>query len=76
MTDRLASVTARIKDNAVTGLGNTLSDRDLVGLHRYLGKQPVLRACQARQIRIVLFGNDEHVNRSLRIDVAECERAV
>ena len=75
MTDRLAGVTARIKDNAITRLGNALSDRDLVSLRHYLGKQPVLRASQARQVRIVRLGNDEHMNRSLRIDVAKCERA-
>ena len=75
MANGLAGVTARIKDNAVTGLGNALGDRDLVCLGRYLGQQPVVRACQTRQVRIVRFGNDEHVNRSLRIDVAKCDRA-
>jgi hypothetical protein len=75
VTHRLAGVTAGIKDNAITGPGNALTDRNLVSLRRYLGKQPVLRACEAREVRIVRFGNDEHMNRSLRIDVAKCEGA-
>lgn len=75
MTNRLAGVAARIKDNAVTRLGNALSDRDFVSLRGDLRKQSLRGACQARQVRIVRFGNNEHVNRSLRIDVAKCERA-
>ena len=75
VTHRLAGVTACIKDNAITGPGNALTDRNLVSLRRYLGKQPVLRAGEPREVRIVRFGNDEHMNRSLRIDVAKCEGA-
>jgi len=36
--DRLPSMTARIKDNAVTGLRNALSERNFVGLFSYFGQ--------------------------------------
>ncbi len=73
--DGLPCVTARIKDNAVTGLRNALGERDFVGLCSYFSQQLGVRGSQARQVRIVRFGNDQHVNWGLRIDVAECKRA-
>jgi hypothetical protein len=41
-----------------------------------LGQQPIARGGEARQVRIVAFGDDEDVNGSLRIDVTECKRAL
>jgi hypothetical protein len=73
--DRLPSVTARIKDNAVTRLRNALSERDFVGLCGYFCQQLGVSGCQARQVRIVRLGNDQHMNWGLRIDVAKCKRA-
>ncbi len=73
--DGLPGMTARIKDNAVTGLRNTLSERDLVRLGCHLGEQRGVRGGKARQVRIVILRNDQHVNGSLRIDVAKCKRA-
>ena len=73
--DRLPGVTARIKDNAVTRLRNALSERDFVGLCNEFGKQAWFCRGEARQVRIVSFGNDQHVNWGLRIDVAKCNRA-
>jgi len=74
--DSLARVTARIKDNAVTGVGDTLGDRHLMCLRRDLSEQPVAGSGQAGQVAMVRFWNDEHVNRRLRVDIAECERAL
>jgi hypothetical protein len=74
MVDGLPGLTARIKDNAVTRLRNALSERDFVGLRSYFGKQARIRRGEARQVRIVSFGNDQHVNWGLRIDVAKCKR--
>ncbi len=77
VVDRLPGVTARIKDNAVTGLRNALSERDFVGLCHHLSQQPAaVRGGEPCQVRIVRFRNDEHVNGSLRIDVAKCKRAL
>ena len=73
--DRLAGVTARIKDNAVTGLRNALRERDFMSLCSYFSKQRRVGGGQARQVRIVRFGNDQHVNWGLRIDVPKCKRA-
>ncbi len=73
--DGLTGMTARIKDNAVTGLRNALGERDLVRLGRHLGEQRAVGGRKACQVRIVILGNDQHVNGSLRIDVAKCKRA-
>ena len=75
VVDGLPGVTARIKDNAVTRLRNALRERDFVGLCSDFGKQAWFRRGEARQVRIVSFGNDQHVNWGLRIDVAKCNRA-
>lgn len=56
--DRLPCVTTRIKDNAVTGLRNALGERDFVGLCSYFSQQLGVRGSQARQVRIVRFGDD------------------
>lgn len=58
MIHRLPGVTARIKDNAITRLGNALSERDFVGLVSHFCQQLCLGGGQARQVRIVRFGND------------------
>ena len=76
MINGLPAVGAGIKHNAVTGLRNALGECNLVRLRCQLGEQPGIIRGQPRQVRIVRLGNDEHVNGSLRIDVAKCERAV
>jgi hypothetical protein len=73
--DRLPGLTARIKDNAVTGLRDALSERDFVGLRSYFGQQRCVCGGQACQVRIVRLGNDQHMNWGLRIDVAKCKGA-
>jgi hypothetical protein len=74
--DRLASVTARIKDNAISGLGDALRHGHIVRLPGNLGQQVIRGRSEAGQVRIVSFRDDEHVNRSLRIDVTKSKRAL
>ena len=74
VVDGLSGVTARIKDNAVPRRRNALRERDFVSLCSYFSKQVCIRRGETRQVRIVSFGNDQHVNWGLRIDVAKCKR--
>ena len=74
--DRLAGLTACIEDNAIPGLRDALRHGYFVRLGHDLGQQPVAGCSQPHQVRIVRFRDDQHVNWSLRIDVAKCKHAL
>jgi hypothetical protein len=74
--DRLPGVTARIKDNAVTRVSDTLGHGYLVRPLRDLCQQAVARGRQAHQVRIVSLRYYQNMNRRLRIDIAKCQRAL
>ena len=76
MLNGLPSLRARIEDNAITGLGDALRQRNLVRLPGNLGHQPVARRRKACQVSMVQLRDDQHVNRCLRIDVTKCKRAL
>lgn len=76
MINGLASMAARIEDNAIAGDGYALGQRHLMRLGQHLGQQPVSGGREACQVRIVRLGNYQHVNRRLRIDVTECKRVL
>jgi hypothetical protein len=71
MLDRLAGLGTSVEDNPVTALGDTLGDRNLVGVLRDGGQQALFGRSELSQIGVVRPRDDKHVNRSLRIDIAE-----
>src|SRR5215469_18891487 len=71
MLDRLAGLGASVEDDPVTTLGDTLSDRNLMCVRREGGQQALIGHSELSQIGVVRPRDDKHVNRSLRIDIAE-----
>ena len=76
MVDGLPGIAARIEDNAITGVGDALGQRDLVRLSRHLSQNAVSGGRKAGQVRIVRPGNYQNMNRRLRIDVAKSDRVL
>lgn len=74
MLDGLAGVGAGVEDNPVTALGDALGDRNLMGVRRDGGQQALLGRSQFGQIGVMRPWDYKHVNRSLRIDIAEGDR--
>ena len=74
MLDRLAGLGASVEDDPVTTLGDTLSDRNLMCVRREGGQQALIGHSELSQIGVVRPRDDKHVNRSLRIDIAESDR--
>ena len=70
----LASVSTGVEDHTIAGFGDALSHRHLMCLGRDLGEQAFVGG-DGRQIAKMIARNHEHMNRRLRIYVAECERA-
>ncbi len=70
----LAGVPTGVEDHTISGISDALSNRHLMRLGRDLREQPFL-GCGGGQVAVMIAGNDENVNRRLRIYVAECERA-
>ena len=70
----LARVSAGIEDHTVSGIGDAFSHCHLMGLGRDLGEQSLVGG-QGGQVAVVIARNHQHMNRRLRIYVAECERA-
>jgi hypothetical protein len=71
---RLAGIRAGVEDDPVTPIGDALSDCDLMGVRRHGGQQAILGRGKFSQIGVVRPRDNEHVNRCLRIDIAECDR--
>lgn len=71
---RLASVSTRVEDHTIAGLGDALSHRHLMRLGRDFGEQALVGG-DGGQVAMVIARNHEHMNRRLRIYVAECNRA-
>jgi hypothetical protein len=71
MLDGLAGVGASVEDNPVTAIGDSLGDRNLMGMRRNRGQQALLGRSEFSQIGMMRPRDDKHVNRRLRIDIAE-----
>ena len=71
MLDGLAGIGASVKDNPVAALGDTLGDRNLMGVRHDGGQQALLGRSEFSHIGVMRPWDHEHVNRSLRIDIAE-----
>ena len=74
MPDRLAAVTSGVEDHPVTAAGDAFSDRDLVGMRYHLGQQPVPGRGKLGHVSVMSTGDNQHVNRRLRVNVAEGDR--
>ena len=73
---RLAGVGASVEDDPVTGIGDTLGDRNLMGVRCHCGQEAVLGRGELSQIGEVRPRDNEHVYWCLRIDIAEGDRPV
>jgi hypothetical protein len=71
----LASVGAGVEDDAVTGAGDALGDRHLVGVRDQVRQQAVASGRQLGQVGVVRPRDHKYVNGSLRINVTEGDRA-
>ena len=70
----LAGVPTGVEDHTVSGFGDAFSHCHLMGLGRDLGEQALVGG-DGGQVAMVIARNHQHMNRRLRIYVAECERA-
>jgi RNA polymerase sigma-70 factor (sigma-E family) len=73
MLDGLAGVGAGVEDDPVTALSDTLGYRNLMGMRRNGGQQALLSRSEFSQIGVMRPRDDKHVNRRLRIDIAESD---
>jgi hypothetical protein len=69
--DRLPGLSAGIEDDAIPALGNTFSDRHLVGVGDEVGQQPVAGGRKLGQVGVMVPSYHKYVYGSLRINVAE-----
>jgi hypothetical protein len=74
MRHGLAGMTTGVENHTVPGLGDAFSHRHLMSLRRDLGEQARVGG-NGGQVRVMLARDYEHVNGSLRINVAECKGA-
>lgn len=74
--DRLAGVGAGVDDDPVSVPGDALGDRHLMRVSDDLGQQAGIGRGQVRQTGVMLARDDQHMNRCLRVDIAEghCSR--
>jgi hypothetical protein len=72
--DRLAAVTSGVKDHPVSAARDAFGDRDLVGVRYHLGQQSVPGRRELGHISVMLTRDNQHVNRRLRVNVAEGDR--
>jgi hypothetical protein len=73
MLDGLAGVGAGVENDPVTALSDTLGHRNLMGMRRNGGQQALLSRSEFSQIGVMRPRDDKHVNRRLRIDIAESD---
>jgi hypothetical protein len=74
VADGLPAVAAGIEDDPVARLGDALGGRYLVRVPHQIRQQPGVRGGQVGQIGVVIARDDQHMNRRLRINVAESDR--
>jgi len=74
MRYRLAGIGAGVEDDPVTVVGDAFSHCNLMGVRCDGGQQAVLGRSEFGQIGVVRPRDNEHVNRCLRIDIAERDR--
>jgi len=67
----LASLRAGVKDDPVAVIGDALGDCHLMRVGDEVGQQPGFGGGELGQIRVMFARNHKHVNRCLRVDIAE-----
>jgi hypothetical protein len=72
--NRLAGIGASVEDDPVTVVRDAFLDCHFMGVSCDGGQQAVLGCGELGQICVVRPRDNEHVNRCLRIDIAECDR--
>jgi hypothetical protein len=70
----LAGIGAGVENDPVTVLSDAFRDGNLMGVRCHGGQQAGLGRSEFGQIGVVRPRDNEHVNRCLRIDIAECDR--
>src|ERR1700733_6726093 len=76
MRHGLARLLARVEDDTVTAIADTLRRRHPVRLGDDLAEQPGVCGRERRDVGIMRLGDDEHMSRSLRVDIAERQHPV
>jgi hypothetical protein len=74
--DGLAGVGPRVEHHTVTGVGHAFGPRDLVRQRYHVVKQAVIGLGEGGHVLVVLLGNDQDMQRRLRVDVAERQGTV
>jgi hypothetical protein len=74
MRYRLPCVGTGVEDDPVAVVGDAFRHGNLMGVSCDGGQQAVLGCSEFGQIGVVRPRDNEHVNRCLRIDIAECDR--
>lgn len=69
----LAAVRSGVDDDTVPGLGNPLQFRDLTANQQQLSEQLRVRIVQLSHRNHMFPGNDQRMDRRLRIDIVECD---
>lgn len=72
----LASVRSGVDDDPVPGLGNPLQFRDLTADQQQPSEQLSIRVLQLSQRDHMFSGNDQRMDRRLRIDIVECDHQI
>lgn len=75
MRDALPGLCPGVEDDPVAAVGDALGQGYLVGMRDEVGKQPVAGGRQLGQIGVVVARYHEDMDRGLRIDVPERDRA-
>ena len=75
MGDALPGLCPGVEDDPVAAVGDALGQSYLMGMRDEVGKQPVASGHQFGQIGVVVARDHQDMDRSLRINVPERDRA-
>jgi hypothetical protein len=73
--DGLASLRARVEDDAVAAVRDSLADSHVMSVGHDLGQEAVASRRQLGQVAVVVARDHQNMDGSLRIDVPEGDRA-
>ncbi len=76
MKHALASMRSGVDDDTVPRLGNLLQFRDLTANQQQPSEQLSIRIVQLSHRNHMFPGNDQHMDRRLRIDIVECDHQI
>jgi hypothetical protein len=76
MPYRLPGAQAGVENDPVTVVSDAFGDCNLMGVRCHGSQQALLGRSEFGQVGVVRPRDNEHVNRCLRIDIAECDRPV